>query len=75
MCLVDHGTFKKRFCYGNPFSYCKYSYDFFQFLKLNYDIMRYNKLDKRVNKGTSVPFEMCMLPLIYPHYLCVSFYL
>ena len=43
---------------------------FYQFLKLNNNIMRYNKLAKWVTKGTSVRFEMCMLPLVYPHYLC-----
>ena len=48
---------------------------FCQFLKLNDDTMRYNKLAKRVTKGTSVPFEMCMLPLTYPHYLCGQLYL
>ena len=32
---------------------------FYQFFKLNNIIMRYNKLAKRVTKGTSVPFEMC----------------
>ena len=35
----------------------------------------YNKLAKTLTKGTSIPFKMCMLPLIYPHYLCGWFYL
>ena len=48
---------------------------FYQLLKLNTDIMQYNKLAKRVTKGTCVPFEMCILPLIYPHYFSVRFYL
>ena len=46
-----------------------------QFLKLYNGIMRYSKLAEWVTKGTSVPFEMCMLPLIYSHYLCERFYL
>ena len=48
---------------------------FCQFLKLNNDTMKYNKLAKRVTKGASVRFQMCMLTLIYPHYLCGWFYL
>ena len=34
---------------------------FCQFLKLNNDTMKYNKLAKRVTKGASVRFQMCML--------------
>ena len=42
---------------------------FYKILKLHNEIMRYNQLQV---KGTSVHFETCMLPLIYPHYLCKS---
>ena len=64
-----------RFCYGNQS--CSHIADttFCQFLKLENDIMRYNKLAKMVTKGTSICFEMCMLPLMYQHYLCERFYL
>ena len=70
MFLWDYGTLKiYEVLLWKPFSYCR------NILKLNNDIMRYNKLAKRVTKGASVSFEMCMLPLIYPHYLCGQFYL
>ena len=34
-------------------------------------IRKYNK----VTKGSSVPFEMCKLHLMYPRYICGQFYL
>ena len=41
----------------------------YKFSTLDNDILRYDKLAKMVSKCTSVPFETCMLPLVYPHFL------
>ena len=43
---------------------------FCQFSKLNKDKLPFNYIDKNVTKGSSVPFETCMLHLMYPRYLC-----
>ena len=36
-----------------------------KFSTLDNDILRYDKLAKMVSKCTSVPFETCLLPLVY----------
>ena len=40
-----------------------------KFSTLDNDILQYDKLAKMVSKCTSVPFETCMLPLVYSHFL------
>ena len=56
--------FKSPICLLMPFAKIKFSQNF----------RIYSKLAERVTEGTSVPFEVCMLPFIYPHYLCGLFY-
>ena len=42
---------------------------FCQFSKVNKGELCFNKIAKKVTKGSSVPFETCKLHLMYPRYL------